>query len=880
MEAVMDRPGFLKSPAKKQKEKYLLLFIVSFGIMMLSFLPRMILNGGIFTYYGDFNSQQIMFYQHAHDSVQAGNLGWDWGTDLGSSFVGSYSFYLLGSPFFWLTTLFPSSFVPYMIPWLLALKTAVASVFAYAYIRRFVKDPSACFIGGLLYGCSGFQIYNVFFNHFHDATALFPLILIGFERLVVDNKKGGFALAMAINAINSYFFFIGECVFLVVYFFLRCTDKDFRITFKKFFWLIFEAVIGIALAAFMFLPACMDIVENPRLTERLWGLDMVVYNESTRIPRIFQAFFMLNDMPARINIFASDRARWASLAGYLPLFSMAGVIGFMRTRKKHWLTRSVYVFMIMACVPILNSSFVMFNASYYARWYYMPILLMCLITAKVIAENKEDLKKGFIPVLVVDAVILGIGLLPKDENGKLVFARLPKYPEFYFIQAAVTIIMLILLAVLIYLMGSSTGEELLARIRLNFKRAACILTAVAAGVCMFTCVTYGSMQTESPKDYIARGINGSEKMDMDLFEKQSSYTNPTNSFYRIDTSPDVDNWCMFWGLSSMRCFHSVVNTSIMEFYTELGQTRDVASRIETQLYGLRSLLSVKYYFDQSQLPKGATQEYTGNLIGFSFAGRQNGFRIYENKNYIPMGFAFDYYCSKEDIKGMTDSNKSVALTKALVLDADTVMRYSDYVKYTVFTPSDYTVAAYTENCEQRRAQSCSYFKESTNGFDAKITLNDKKLVFFSVPYDKGWKATVNGKDAEVIKVDFGLCAVACDKGENEINFTYRMRYFTEGLVITGTGAVIWLTYVVFFRREDIAGFFAGKKKKAEKADEDGAGEDDDTGEDTFDDEGAQETSDTDHPEAADKDELLEDVPDEEYEDQMKELDSLDKTEEE
>ncbi len=68
MEAVMDRPGFLKSPAKKQKEKYLLLFIVSFGIMMLSFLPRMILNGGIFTYYGDFNSQQIMFYQHAHDS--------------------------------------------------------------------------------------------------------------------------------------------------------------------------------------------------------------------------------------------------------------------------------------------------------------------------------------------------------------------------------------------------------------------------------------------------------------------------------------------------------------------------------------------------------------------------------------------------------------------------------------------------------------------------------------------------------------------------------------------------------------------------------------------------------------------------------------------
>ena len=117
MTAAIQNKGFLKNPFRKSKEKYWWVFIVSFVIMMLSCLPRMIANGGIFTYYGDFNSQQIMFYQHSHDTVQAGNFGWDWGTDLGSSFIGSYSFYLLGSPFFWLTTLFPSSFVPYMIPW-------------------------------------------------------------------------------------------------------------------------------------------------------------------------------------------------------------------------------------------------------------------------------------------------------------------------------------------------------------------------------------------------------------------------------------------------------------------------------------------------------------------------------------------------------------------------------------------------------------------------------------------------------------------------------------------------------------------------------------------------------------------------------------------
>ena len=88
------------------------------------------------------------------------------------------------------------------------------------------------------------------------------------------------------------------------------------------------------------------------------------------------------------------------MAGYLPMFSMAGVIAFMRTRKKgkdSWLTKAIIVFGIMACVPILNSSFVLFNASYYARWYYMPILLMPY-DSKGHRRKQGRSEKGFVPV--------------------------------------------------------------------------------------------------------------------------------------------------------------------------------------------------------------------------------------------------------------------------------------------------------------------------------------------------------------------------------------------------------------------------------------------------------------------------------------------------
>ncbi|MEG2597470.1 MAG: YfhO family protein, partial [Oscillospiraceae bacterium] len=84
--------------------------VFGLGILtsFLFFLPFLIMDKGLFVYYGDFNVQQIPFYQMCHDAVREGNIFWSWTTDLGSNFIGSYAFYLIGSPFFWLTIPFPS----------------------------------------------------------------------------------------------------------------------------------------------------------------------------------------------------------------------------------------------------------------------------------------------------------------------------------------------------------------------------------------------------------------------------------------------------------------------------------------------------------------------------------------------------------------------------------------------------------------------------------------------------------------------------------------------------------------------------------------------------------------------------------------------------
>ena len=798
------KTGFLKSSGQKKKELYLTLFITAFAAMMLSFIPSMVFNRGIFLYYGDFNSQQMMFYYHANEVVSEGGLsGWDWGTDLGANFIGSYSFYLLGSPFFWLTRLFPLGAVAYLMPWMLALKTAVAAVCAYAYIRRFVKSQSACFIGSMLYAFSGFQTYNVFFNHFHDATAFFPLMLLGMEMVIKDKKKGPFALAVALSATISYFFFVEEVVFLIIYFFVRCTDKDFGVTRRTFLCLLFEAIVGFMISMAILLPAIMEVFANPRVARYLWGIDMAIYSENVRIPRIFQAFFMLSDMPARVNILNSDKARWASMAGYLPMFSMCGVIAFMRTRKKQWQNKMIIISIIMACVPVLNASFILFNSSYYARWYYMPILIMCLMTAQVIDKDKDALEKGFIPCAAVAAIFIGIGILPKQVNDELVWGKVPKYPELYYIQAIVTCVMTVMLFFAVYKVAKDKRRRYV---------SLCIMTSVACAVCMMSSVIYGVVQGDDNADYIERAINGREKVDLSVYDGDTSGVE--NTFYRIDTSESVDNWCMYWGLSSMRTFHSVVPTSIMDFYTKLGQTRDVASRIDTKLYALRGLLSVKYYFKEftdkqisGEEDPNPPEEIAG-LVDFEYVGTQNKFYIYENKAFVPMGIAYDTYCTELDMELQADADKATLLMHSILLDEEQVKKYGSMLNAFDRSETAVTKRLYLADCEKKQQQCCYSFDYSSDGFTAKIDLDAPRLVFFSVPYEDGWSAEVDGNPVDIEKVDYGFMAVCVPAGDHEIRFNFKPTGLTSGRLLTVAGIVLFGGY--------IAADYAMRKKKEKK----------------------------------------------------------------
>lgn len=776
-----------------KKEKYLQTFFMAILAGLICFLPMVIINHGNFFYYADYNKQQIMFYTHMHDMVKNGWPSWDWAADLGSDTVSSYSFYLLGSPFFWLSLLVPSKFVVAAMPWFIVLKSAIASVGAYGYTRCFCKNTMVCAIAGILFGLSSFHSVSIIYNHFHDAILILPFMLWAFEKLILEGKTGFFAITVAISAITNYYFFFGQVIFVIVYFIVGLATKHFSITPKRFGKLVFEAFLGVSLSLILLLPSAMAIINNPRVTSFLSGQDLFIYRYKSIYLYIIKNMFMQPNITL-IKNFGVSRANEldaTSYTSYLPLFSLIGVISYIRNVKG----RDFFKVLIVICglfmfIPVLNQSFSFFNTMFYGRWFYMPILIASVMTAKSLelySENKADLKKGFIPTTIITVIVvctaLTVMLLSKKGIINVGFEDYT-YP---YIQILFTVSGLFFMWNIIYHPESNDMSVQMKKIANR--------TLIFCTACMCTIVWYS---------YLRRGTSESQYMNSTI-----AYANAVrdekllnnDDFYRVSSGPNLMNMPVIWGESTVRYFNSTVEPSIINFYNGLGITRTVKSSYESTYYPLMTLLSVKYYYDEPYYDSDGIIEpieatLTGTKDTFISVEQKYDINIFENTEYIPMGFTFDKYTTNEDLSSLPSLIKSQAYLEALVLNNEQIEKYSKYLEKYDISKLDTFKERYSKVCNDRRNESCYYFKKNGNSFNAKIKLDNPNLVFFSVPYSEGWNATVNGEKADVEQVDNGLMAVLCDAGDNEIKFEYKNKYFDLGKIITLISVFIFILYIV------------------------------------------------------------------------------------
>ena len=105
-----------------------------------------------------------------------------------------------------------------------------------------------------------------------------------------------------------------------------------------------------------------------------------------------------------------------------------------------------------------------------------------------------------------------------------------------------------------------------------------------------------------------------------------------------------------------------------------------------------------------------------------------------------------------------------------------------------------------EAAAQLRENACDRFRTRADGFDAHIDAKAPGLVVFTIPYDKGFSAVVDGTPADVVPCDLSFMAVYVGEGSHEITFTYRTRGLGAGIALSLLAAAALLLRVLLSQK--------------------------------------------------------------------------------
>ena len=712
-------------------------------------------NNGVFTVCDDFDDQMLTFAQAVWNVIYKGNGGqWCWNLDLGTSLVSGFGYYYLGSPFYWIFLAFPKGFFPYLSGPLYILKYAAACVTSYIYLSCF-KDEKAewrndyALIGALLYAFSGFQTVNLEFFIFHDVAAVFPLLLWGIENIDNREKTPIFVISVFLSCLMNYFFFIQEVVFMVIYFFVRFWGQPAKELFRKMGICIVCGILGVGMASILFIPSLLYITESTR-SESGFHLCDFVYDSKLLL---YQIKGILLPGEAMRGNSAVINQRWLSTSCYLPMVGISAVIAYVK-KSRTWLQRFLIILFVISASPFAQSVFLLFTASY-QRWWFMLVLMMVLATVKVL-EKPQDyaLSKGILIYVAAAAVFyICIKHISWDANKEQMVFFEDRF-AYYFTIAVFSSVLL----------------DLLLRIRKYSLKTVLPLTMVFCVVTTGITLHYYHQYDPDTKAYF-------EKYEASIHLKK------IHDQYRYNSTDNI--YTLNGEAAGIGVYSSTVENSSHDFNRLLGIDTAATSQDRVNIPGLGQFLGGKYEI--------TTDPSAENIIDTVRYG-DTSLYVTEGKAF-PIGFAMDHYIFTNELASLPREQRVTALMNGAVIfpssesSVNSCMNHLDLNAINYDEPIDDLIAG----AEKAAVKD---FSRDEHGFRCSTDFEQERAVYFSVPNDKGWTATIDGQPTDIIDSG-GMMVIKVPQGRHSIDFAFKTCGLNLGITISTIAWMIFIGWCLF-----------------------------------------------------------------------------------
>lgn len=80
----------------------------------------------------------------------------------------------------------------------------------------------------------------------------------------------------------------------------------------------------------------------------------------------------------------------------------------------------------------------------------------------------------------------------------------------------------------------------------------------------------------------------------------------------------------------------------------------------------------------------------------------------------------------------------------------------------------------------------------------KISLSKTKMLFFTIPYDEGWRIKVNGQNKKLQKVNIGFSGIVLPEGEYDIELYYFPKYYKITNFISLFSVILFWVFFIFY----------------------------------------------------------------------------------
>ncbi len=180
---------------------------------------------------------------------------------------------------------------------------------------------------------------------------------------------------------------------------------------------------------------------------------------------------------------------------------------------------------------------------------------------------------------------------------------------------------------------------------------------------------------------------------------------------------------------------------------------------------------------------------TSYNISFLYEGRENTLRQSDK-------YSFSTYFPRE--------NMFVNLGHTDVGTDETFIQFEDTGKYHINDITIYALPVDKNNDKQIADE------KRENALDIKVFENERiegtvqsdkpGILVTTIPYEKGWKATVNGENREIVQANIGFIGVPLNSGNSEIIFSYQNTYLKIGSVLSLIGILLLGLIHIIYRK--------------------------------------------------------------------------------